>query len=64
MTPGDLITIQYNKTQYSLLVIETKPRNGGISIVETDLEVDFATPLGYVEPDYKALKQVPLKHLL
>ena len=31
--------------------METKPEGKGISIVETDLEVDFAPPLGYKEPE-------------
>ncbi|KAF9409739.1 ubiquitin fusion degradation protein [Entomortierella beljakovae] len=30
--------------------METKPVGVGISIVETDLEVDFAPPVGYQEP--------------
>lgn len=31
--------------------METQPGGEGISIVDTDLEVDFAAPLGYVEPE-------------
>jgi ubiquitin fusion degradation protein 1 len=31
--------------------METKPGNEGISILDTDLEVDFAPPIGYVEPE-------------
>lgn len=30
--------------------MEIKPAGAGISIIETDLEVEFAAPLGYVEP--------------
>lgn len=30
--------------------MEIKPPGVGISIVETDLEVDFAPPVGYQEP--------------
>lgn len=36
--------------------METKPSEKGISVIETDLEVDFAPPLGYVEPDYRKNK--------
>jgi ubiquitin fusion degradation protein 1 len=36
--------------------METKPSEKGISVIETDLEVDFAPPLGYVEPDYRKTK--------
>lgn len=52
LTVNDIIAIEYNDQQYRLLVMEVKPesRTGAISIVETDLSVDFAAPLGYVEP--------------
>ncbi|RHZ47185.1 hypothetical protein Glove_587g10 [Diversispora epigaea] len=50
LTQGDIIQINYNNKIYEILVLETKPSNNGISIVETDLEVDFAPPVGYVEP--------------
>ncbi|KAJ3015947.1 ubiquitin fusion degradation protein [Thoreauomyces humboldtii] len=53
LTVGDIITFRYNDTLYDILVLEVKPMTDaqGISIVETDLEVDFAPPLGYVEPE-------------
>ncbi|KAJ3089259.1 ubiquitin fusion degradation protein [Quaeritorhiza haematococci] len=57
LTEGDIITIQYNKKLYDILVMETKPAKKGISIIETDLEVDFAPPLGYVEPT----RGIPIK---
>lgn len=31
--------------------METKPGGEGISVIDTDLEVDFAAPVGYVEPE-------------
>ncbi|RIB01071.1 ubiquitin fusion degradation protein 1 [Gigaspora rosea] len=49
LTQGDIIQINYNNKIYEILVLEVKPLNNGISIVETDLEVDFAPPVGYVE---------------
>lgn len=49
MTRGDVIKIEYNKKNYYLSIIETKPGNA-ISIIETDIELDFAPPLDYVEP--------------
>ncbi|GBC07246.1 hypothetical protein RclHR1_07330004 [Rhizophagus clarus] len=52
LTQGDIIQINYNKKIYEIMVLEVKPTdspNNGISIVETDLEVDFAPPVGYVE---------------
>lgn len=39
LTIGDIITILYNDTLYEILVMETKPSDKGISIIETDLEV-------------------------
>lgn len=31
--------------------METTPGGSGISVLDTDLEVDFAAPKGYVEPE-------------
>ncbi|EPZ34411.1 UFD1-domain-containing protein [Rozella allomycis CSF55] len=53
LTQGDIISILYNQTVYELLLLEVQPSGSGICIHETDLEVDFAAPLGYVEPDYQ-----------
>lgn len=33
--------------------MEITPAGPGISCIDTDLEVDFAAPLGYVEPERK-----------
>lgn len=47
-----MIEISYNSIVFRLLVMETKPETAqGISVFETDLEVDFATPVGYKEPE-------------
>lgn len=53
LTKGDIFTFAYNDQTYEMAVLETKPgtgKNGAISVIETDLEVDFATPVGYDEP--------------
>ncbi|KAJ3174417.1 ubiquitin fusion degradation protein [Geranomyces variabilis] len=50
LTVGDILSFKYNDKLYDILVLETKPAGQGISIIETDLEVDFAPPVGYVEP--------------
>ncbi|KAJ3039313.1 ubiquitin fusion degradation protein [Rhizophlyctis rosea] len=51
LTQGSIIEIKYNKAVYQLLIMEIKPSNQkGISVIETDIEVDFAAPVGYVEP--------------
>ncbi len=55
LTVNDVIEINYNDTIYAIKVLEARPEseNSGICVVETDLETDFAPPVGYVEPDYK-----------
>jgi ubiquitin fusion degradation protein 1 len=55
LTLNDIISIRYNETTYNVKVLEVIPETGqyGISIMETDLQVDFAPPVGYIEKDYK-----------
>lgn len=53
LTVGDIFTFSYNDTIYEIAVLSVKPDNGeshAISVQETDLSVDFAAPIGYVEP--------------
>ncbi|CAN6610706.1 ubiquitin fusion degradation protein 1 [Trichomonascus vanleenenianus] len=52
LTVGDLFEINYNDKVYGIKVLEVKPETSteSICVVETDLEVDFAPPIGYVEP--------------
>jgi len=49
VTVGDVIAISHADRVYHLKVLETKPGDA-ISVIETDVEVDFAPPPGYVEP--------------
>ncbi|EPQ58304.1 UFD1-domain-containing protein [Gloeophyllum trabeum ATCC 11539] len=51
LTQGDMIEIVYNSIVFGFLIMETRPGNAGISVLDTDLEVDFATPVGYKEPE-------------
>ncbi|PKI82329.1 Ufd1p [Malassezia vespertilionis] len=51
LTPGDIIEISYNCLTFEILIMDVVPDAEGISIIETDLEVDFAPPKGYVEPE-------------
>lgn len=64
LTLNDCIAVSYNKKIYELLVLEVQPNDGrgGISVLETDLQVEFAAPLGYEEPKYvpKAEKSIVL----
>jgi len=53
LTKGDIFTFEYNDQTFDIAVLEIKPDTDshGIVTMETDLEVDFATPLGYVPPE-------------
>lgn len=67
MTVNDVIQINYNDKVYEIKVLEAKPfheDHSGISIVETDLEVDFAPPVGYVEPSKQQKSQAMVCMLL
>lgn len=46
---GDTIVIPYNGENYQIDIKEVKP-DKAVSVVETDVEVDFAPPKDYVEP--------------
>ncbi|KZZ97770.1 ubiquitin fusion degradation protein Ufd1 [Ascosphaera apis ARSEF 7405] len=52
LTKGDIFTFSYNDQVYEMAVLETKPvtDKNAVSVLETDLEVDFAAPVGYEEP--------------
>jgi ubiquitin fusion degradation protein 1 len=52
VTKGDIFSFSYNDTVYDVAVLEVKPSSDkmGVSMLETDVEVDFAAPVGYVEP--------------
>lgn len=49
LTKGDNIVINYNNKKFEIEIVETKPSDA-ISIIEADIEVDFAPPKDYVEP--------------
>ena len=51
LTQGDTIQISYNSIVFDLLIMEVSPPGSGINVVDTDLEVDFAPPPGYKEPE-------------
>jgi ubiquitin fusion degradation protein 1 len=59
LTQGDIIEITYNSLTFDFLIITTTPAGPGISIIDTDLEVDFETPVGYVEPTRPEPKAIP-----
>nr|QBH74172.1 ubiquitin fusion degradaton protein [Nicoletia phytophila] len=49
LTTGDIIAIEYNQHIYELCVLECKP-GSAVSIIECDMNVEFAPPVGYKEP--------------
>jgi ubiquitin fusion degradation protein 1 len=53
VTKGDVIQIPYNNKNYHFALKEVKPQDAAC-IIETDCNVDFDAPVGYVEPDYSA----------
>lgn len=62
LSRGDIFTFAYNDSVYEMAVLETKPEiamNGAIGVLETDLEVDFAAPVGYEEPTKQSGTSTP-----
>ncbi|XP_071443201.1 ubiquitin recognition factor in ER-associated degradation protein 1-like [Hetaerina americana] len=51
LTTGDVVAIKYNSHIYELCVLETKP-GSAVSIIECDMNVEFAPPVGYREPEH------------
>ena len=55
LTAGDVIQIFYNSQVYEIAVLEVKAQGNeegnAVCVIETDIEVDFAAPVGYVEPE-------------
>ncbi|KAL9546968.1 hypothetical protein PS6_007388 [Mucor atramentarius] len=67
LTVGDIVQINYNDKVYGIQVLEVKPHfedHQGISVVETDLEVDFAPPVGYIEPSTQKPAQTAKSHMI
>uniref|UniRef100_A0A5K3FY35 Ubiquitin fusion degradation protein 1 homolog n=1 Tax=Mesocestoides corti TaxID=53468 RepID=A0A5K3FY35_MESCO len=48
LTVDDMLAITYNDTKYELKVLELQPARA-VRIIECDMSVDFAPPVGYVE---------------
>ncbi|KAF1798252.1 ubiquitin fusion degradation protein UFD1-domain-containing protein [Mucor lusitanicus] len=67
LTVGDIVQISYNDKVYEIKVLEVKPHfedHQGISVVETDLQVEFAAPVGYVEPSSQKKAQAAKSHMV
>lgn len=66
LTIGDIILFRYNNKDYYLAVLEARPTNplNAVSIIETDMQVDFAAPIGYQEPAPKQQEEPDLEDLM
>ena len=49
VTKGDVICVPYNNKNYHFMLKEVQPQDAAC-IIETDCNVDFDAPLGYVDP--------------
>ncbi|KAL2112465.1 hypothetical protein VUR80DRAFT_7462 [Thermomyces stellatus] len=56
LTKGDVFNFEYNDEIFYVAVLDVKPETDkmGVSMIETDVSVDFAPPVGYVEPEKQA----------
>lgn len=50
LTQDDVIALNYNDRIYEMRVLEVRPGNA-VSIIECDMNVEFAAPIGYQEPE-------------
>lgn len=50
ITKNDIITVHYLNKDYKIKIIETKPKEA-VSVIDTDMNVDFDTPVGYEESE-------------
>jgi ubiquitin fusion degradation protein 1 len=56
VTIHDIIQIPYNNKNYQFELKDVQP-GPAACIIETDCNVDFDAPLGYVEPEYRPTQQ-------
>ncbi|CAJ2510978.1 Uu.00g066030.m01.CDS01 [Anthostomella pinea] len=61
LTKGDVFNFEYNDEVYEMAVLEVKPETEkmGVCMIETDVSVDFAPPVGYVEPSKSSGTSIP-----
>ncbi|MHA2082421.1 MAG: hypothetical protein ACXABD_01570 [Candidatus Thorarchaeota archaeon] len=63
LTTGTSISISHNNSDYSLSVVKVDPNHQYVSLIDTDVEVEFMPPLDYVEvkpDDWPTSEQWPL----
>ncbi|KAM3531783.1 hypothetical protein NHJ13051_000519 [Beauveria bassiana] len=61
LTKGDVFNFEYNDEVYDVAVLDVKPETDkmGVSMIETDVSVDFAPPVGYIEPERNSGTSTP-----
>ncbi|KAI2783049.1 UFD1-domain-containing protein [Daldinia loculata] len=61
LTKGDVFNFEYNDEVYDVAVLEVKPETEkmGVCMIETDVSVEFAPPVGYVEPQKSSGTSTP-----
>ncbi|KAG5922750.1 hypothetical protein E4U42_005352 [Claviceps africana] len=61
LTKGDVFNFEYNDEIYDVAVLDVKPETDkmGVSMIETDVSVEFAPPVGYVEPERRSGTNTP-----
>lgn len=61
LTKGDVFNFEYNDEIFEVAVLDVKPETDkmGVSMIETDVSVEFAPPVGYVEPEKKSGTSTP-----
>ena len=61
LTKGDVFNFEYNDEIYEVAVLDVKPETDkmGVSMIETDVSVEFAPPVGYVEPEKRSGTNTP-----
>ncbi|KAI1411727.1 UFD1-domain-containing protein [Hypoxylon sp. FL1857] len=61
LTKGDVFNFEYNDEVYEVAVLEVKPEaeKFGVCMIETDVSVEFAPPVGYVEPQKSSGTSTP-----
>lgn len=61
LTKGDIFNFEYNDDVYDVAVLDVKPETDkmGVSMIETDVSVEFAAPIGYVEPEKQSGTSTP-----
>jgi len=61
LTKGDVFNFEYNDTVYDVAVLDVKPETDrmGVCMIETDVSVEFAPPVGYVEPERQSGTSTP-----